>query len=79
VAARALAAAAAARRDVAFPLWPALAPLVDGLTARARAAAPDAVIAGDAADLRAVLERTLRDLTDSESPRLTPTGRIPER
>ena len=36
VAARALAAASAARRDVASPLWPVLTPLVDDLTARAR-------------------------------------------
>jgi predicted ATPase/class 3 adenylate cyclase len=66
VAARALAAAAAARRDVASPLWPALTPLVDGLTARARNQSGDraqpAVAEDSELDLRQVLDRTLTEI-----------------
>jgi predicted ATPase len=67
VAARALAAAAAGRREVAAPLWPVLAPLVDELTARAREqlgdATAEAVVAdGRQWDLPQALERTLEDL-----------------
>jgi hypothetical protein len=66
VAARALAAASAARRDVASPLWPVLTPLVDDLTARARdwseKQAGSAVADGTASDLRQVLDRTLTDV-----------------
>ena len=63
VAARALAAADAARRDVASPLWPVLTPLVDDLAARARAqAGGDAGIDGGDTDLRQVLDRTLEEL-----------------
>ena len=68
VAARALAAADAARRDVASPLWPVLTPLVDGLTARARNKLGDeagaAIAEGRESDLRHVLDRTLEELTD---------------
>jgi len=67
VATRALAAAAAARTDVASPLWPALTPLVDDLTARSRARLGDQVAAAESegrdADLLQVLDRTLEDLT----------------
>ncbi len=69
VAARALASAARARRDVASPLWPALAPLVDELTARSLAELGDpaeaAVAEGREEDLRQVLDRTLQDLADA--------------
>jgi len=68
VAARALAAADAARRDVASPLWPVLTPLVDGLTTRARDQLGDeagaAIAEGRESDLRHVLDRTLEELTD---------------
>jgi hypothetical protein len=68
VAARALAAADAARRDVASPLWPVLTPLVEGLTARARNKLGDeagaAIAEGRESDLRRVLDRTLEELTD---------------
>jgi len=68
VAARALAAAAAARRDVASPLWPVLTPLVDGLTTRARDQLGDearaAIAEGRESDLRHVLDRTLEQLID---------------
>jgi predicted ATPase len=57
VAARALAAAAAARRDIASPLWPVLTPLVDDLTARA--GRPPAA---DVGDPQQVLDRTLADV-----------------
>ena len=66
VAARALAAAAAARRDVASPLWPVLTPLVDGLTARARVLSGDDAAAtaaeGAEPDPRQVLDRTLEEV-----------------
>jgi hypothetical protein len=66
-AARALAAAAGARRDVASPLWPVLTPLIDELAARARErlgsdAAEEAEAEGRRGDLRQVLEQTLDDL-----------------
>jgi hypothetical protein len=68
VAAGALAAASAARRDVASPLWPVLTPLVDDLTARARSQlgdGADAVVAeGQESDLRQVLDRTLTEIDD---------------
>ena len=74
VAARALAAAAAARRDVASPLWPVLTPLVDDLTARAREpagrrTAEAAVAEGRESDLRQVLDRTLTALADRPGSR----------
>ena len=68
VAARALAAASAARRDVASPLWPVLTPLVDDLTGKARvqlgAAGGSAVAEGRESDLRQVLDLTLTELAD---------------
>jgi hypothetical protein len=65
---RALAAANAARHDVASPLWPVLTPMVDATMARARAAlgeptAEAAVAEGRQADLRQVLDRTLEELS----------------
>ena len=70
VAVRALAAADAARHDVASPLWPVLSPLVEDLTARSRAAlgegtAEAAVAEGREADLRSVLDRTLAAVSDA--------------
>jgi predicted ATPase/class 3 adenylate cyclase len=66
VAARALAAAASARRDVATPLWPVLSPLVDRLTSRSRDQLGDgadaALAEGRDWDLRRALDRTLDDL-----------------
>ena len=64
-AARALAAADAARRHLASPLWPVLAPLVDDLNTRARTESGDgaAVAEGRESDLRQVLDRTLEELT----------------
>jgi hypothetical protein len=71
VAARALAAAAAARRDVASPLWPVLTPLVDDLTARARHQLADqgqaAVAEGTESDLRQVLDRTWEEVAGRPS------------
>jgi hypothetical protein len=69
VAARALAAAEAARRDVASPLWPVLSSLVEDVAARSRAALGDdateaAVAEGRESDLRQVLDRTLAVLSD---------------
>jgi hypothetical protein len=67
VATRALAAAAAARRDVASPLWPVLTPLVDDLTARALDELGDhtaAVAEGTESDLRQVLDLTLTEVAD---------------
>jgi predicted ATPase len=68
VAARALGTAAAARRDVASPLWPILAPLVAGLTTDARNRLGDRagteMDEGRDSDLRQVLGRTLDELTD---------------
>ena len=81
VAARALAAAAAARRDVASPLWPVLTPLVDDLTDRARKQLADhadaAVAEGRTSDLRHVLDLTLTEVADRppEAPRLANSGR----
>jgi hypothetical protein len=68
IAARALATASAARRDVASPLWPVLTPLVDGLTVRARSqsgeqADPD-IAPGTQSDLRQVLDLTLTEIAD---------------
>jgi predicted ATPase/class 3 adenylate cyclase len=63
VAARALAAAAAARRGLAMPLWPALDPLVDRLTARAREqVGDDAVAETREENLGQALARALDDL-----------------
>ena len=60
---RALAAAAAARSDVASPLWPVLTPVVADLTARAAAAlgehAEAAAAEGRGAQLLQILGRTL--------------------
>jgi hypothetical protein len=66
VAARALAAASAARQDVASPLWPVLTPLVDDLTARAQLGADvgSAVAEGRESDLRQVLDLTLTEVAD---------------
>ena len=69
VAARALAAAAAAREDVTVAQFPALAPLVDGLAVRARGQLGDeaygkAWAEGRAWSLSQALDRTLEDLTD---------------
>ena len=67
VAATALAAAAAARRSVASPLWPVLQPLVDDLTLRSGVdSAPAAV---EEPDLRQVLDRTLAALSDAAPPK----------
>jgi predicted ATPase/class 3 adenylate cyclase len=80
-AARALAAAAVARHDVASPLWPVLTPLVDELTARSRAALGDqaepAVVEGRQSDLRQVLTRTLDELADT--PQSSATGSLRKR
>ena len=85
VAVRALAAADAARHDVASPLWPVLSPLVEDLTARSRAAlgegTAEAVAEGREADLRSVLDRTLAALSDDEpgTPALAPVRSQPHR
>jgi hypothetical protein len=73
VAARALAAAAAARQDVAPPLWPALAPLVDDVTVRSRSllgreAAEAAEEEGRQESIQQILDRTLRDLSAPGTP-----------
>jgi hypothetical protein len=74
VAARALAAAAAARRSVASPLWPVLTPLVDDLTARS-AAAPAQPHQDRDDDLLQILGRTLDELADvSPSAATGPSG-----
>ena len=62
VAARALTAAAAARRSVASPLWPVLQPVVDDLTVRSGAAP---AVTDREPDLHQVLDRTLADVLDA--------------
>jgi hypothetical protein len=76
VAVVALAAADAARSDVASPLWPVLDPFIEDLAARSRAALGDdateaAIAEGREADLRHVLDRTLTALSDGDPD---PTG-----
>jgi hypothetical protein len=65
---RALAAAAAARSDVASPLWPVLTPLVADLTARSEDAlgerAEAAAAEGREADLQQILGRTLDEISE---------------
>ena len=70
-AARALAAAAAGRRELASPLWPALTPMVEGLAARARerlgaAAAAAAEAEGRDGSPLDSLTRTLDELASSK-------------
>jgi hypothetical protein len=73
VAARALAAAAAARHDLAPPLWPALTPLVDDVASRSRRslgsqAADAAEAEGRQETIEQILDRTLQDLAAPQRP-----------